>query len=152
MGILPSLFASLTLMLSQRAQCKRTLINLLHYLIPYYQCNHHQNQKGKLHPATRVNIRPNSTEIHPKIVYLLFTRRMCNVSLSAFLAQIKHYKHVLYKFYFVHRHLNNSWYNRGHSLFGKPYLAAIASNVDKKVLLLLRIVALSVIDLCEDEP
>ena len=37
-------------------------------------------------------------------------------------------------------------------LFGKPYLAVIASNVDKKVLLLLRMAALSIIDLCEDEP
>ena len=31
--------------------------------------------------------------------------------------------------YFVHRHLNNVWYNKAHSLIGKPYLAIIV-NID----------------------
>ena len=30
--------------------------------------------------------------------------------------------------YFDHRHLNNAWYSKTHSLFRKPYLAIISSN------------------------
>ena len=34
-----------------------------------------------------------------------------------------HYSRI----YFVHRHLNNAWYNKANSVTGKPYLAIIAS-------------------------
>ena len=30
--------------------------------------------------------------------------------------------------YFVHRYLNNAWYNKVHCLIGKPYLVIIPSN------------------------
>ena len=30
--------------------------------------------------------------------------------------------------YFVHRYFNNVWYNKAHSLIGKPYFSIIASN------------------------
>ena len=32
------------------------------------------------------------------------------------------------QYYFVHRHRNNTWYNKARSLIGKPYLVIIASN------------------------
>ena len=34
--------------------------------------------------------------------------------------------------YFVHQHLNHAWYNKGHWLTGRPYLAMIVSNVLRK--------------------
>ena len=37
--------------------------------------------------------------------------------------------------YFVHKHLNNAWYNKAHSIIWKPYLAIIRSNAGIKFII-----------------
>ena len=57
--------------------------------------------------------------------FFLQTKKWCPDALIP----LFNYLHGHYSLcYFVHKHLNNAWYNKAHLLIGKPYLTIIASN------------------------
>ena len=108
-------------LISDNIQCRYTLNPFAIKPGANAQCK--CNSRVESHLRKRMKAKLFSDFDHSNIKVVLTLLQWFLIQLSSHLP--RHYSQS----YVVHRHLDNAWFNKAHSLLGTTYLAVIASNV-----------------------